>query len=114
KRPASGQWGIFLRNHDELDLGRLTKKQRQRVFDAFGPNPEDQLYKPWNPAAAGADAERGPAAARACLQPDVHAARHPRPSVWRRARHGRRPLAARTGMLPDADAVVDRAEWRLH
>jgi len=43
-RPASGQWGIFLRNHDELDLGRLTKVQRQRVFDAFGPNKEDQLY----------------------------------------------------------------------
>jgi maltose alpha-D-glucosyltransferase/alpha-amylase len=44
KRPASGQWGIFLRNHDELDLGRLSEKQRQTVFDAFGPNPEDQLY----------------------------------------------------------------------
>ena len=44
-RPASGQWGVFLRNHDELDLGRLTKKQRQTVFDAFGPNPEDQLYE---------------------------------------------------------------------
>jgi maltose alpha-D-glucosyltransferase/alpha-amylase len=44
KRPASGQWGIFLRNHDELDLGRLSKTQRQKVFDAFGPNPEDQLY----------------------------------------------------------------------
>jgi maltose alpha-D-glucosyltransferase / alpha-amylase len=44
KRPASGQWGLFLRNHDELDLGRLSKKQRQVVFDAFGPNPEDQLY----------------------------------------------------------------------
>jgi maltose alpha-D-glucosyltransferase/alpha-amylase len=43
-RPASGQWGLFLRNHDELDLGRLTEKQRQTVFDAFGPNPEDQLY----------------------------------------------------------------------
>ena len=44
KRPASGQWGTFLRNHDELDLGRLTKRQRQQVFEAFGPNPEDQLY----------------------------------------------------------------------
>jgi maltose alpha-D-glucosyltransferase/alpha-amylase len=43
-RPASGQWGIFLRNHDELDLGRLTEGQRQTVFDAFGPNKEDQLY----------------------------------------------------------------------
>jgi len=44
-RPATGQWGIFLRNHDELDLGRLSKVQRQAVFDAFGPNPEDQLYE---------------------------------------------------------------------
>ena len=44
KRPASGQWGGFLRNHDELDLGRLTEKQRQCVFAAFGPNREDQLY----------------------------------------------------------------------
>jgi maltose alpha-D-glucosyltransferase / alpha-amylase len=44
KRPASGQWGVFLRNHDELDLGRLTEKQPQRVFAAFGPNKEDQLY----------------------------------------------------------------------
>ena len=44
KRPASGQWGVFLRNHDELDLGRLTKKQRERVFDAFGPDPDHQLY----------------------------------------------------------------------
>jgi maltose alpha-D-glucosyltransferase/alpha-amylase len=44
ERPASGQWATFLRNNDELDLGRLTKKQRQAVFDALGPNPEDQLY----------------------------------------------------------------------
>src|SRR5438067_7064910 len=27
-RPATSQWGNFLRNHDELDLGRLTEKQR--------------------------------------------------------------------------------------
>ncbi|MEO7338212.1 MAG: trehalose synthase, partial [Caldimonas sp.] len=40
----SSQWGMFLRNHDELDLGRLTPKQRQCVFDAFGPEPEMQLY----------------------------------------------------------------------
>jgi maltose alpha-D-glucosyltransferase/alpha-amylase len=43
-RPASGQWGMFLRNHDELDLGRLTDKQRETVFATFGPNKEDQLY----------------------------------------------------------------------
>jgi maltose alpha-D-glucosyltransferase/alpha-amylase len=43
-RPATSQWGMFLRNHDELDLGRLTPTQRQRVFDAFAPEPGMQLY----------------------------------------------------------------------
>jgi maltose alpha-D-glucosyltransferase/alpha-amylase len=44
KRPETAQWGIFLRNHDELDLGRLSEKQRQTVFDEFGPTKKDQLY----------------------------------------------------------------------
>jgi maltose alpha-D-glucosyltransferase/alpha-amylase len=44
-RPATAQWAQFLRNHDELDLGRLTKKQRDTVFAAFGPEPNMQLYK---------------------------------------------------------------------
>ncbi len=43
-RPASGQWCHFLRNHDELDLGRLTKRQREQVFQAFGPDKAHQLY----------------------------------------------------------------------
>lgn len=44
ERPQTGQWGIFLRNHDELDLGRLKEKQRQAVFSAFGPDKNMQLY----------------------------------------------------------------------
>ena len=44
-RPASCQWGTFLRNHDELDLGRLTGKQRATVFAAFGPEKGMQLYE---------------------------------------------------------------------
>ena len=40
----TAQWGLFLRNHDELDLGRLTETQRQAVFDAFGPDKDMQLY----------------------------------------------------------------------
>ncbi|GAC1502012.1 MAG: alpha-amylase family protein [Bradyrhizobium sp.] len=43
-RPATAQWGQFLRNHDELDLGRLTKSQRQLVFEKFGPDKDMQLY----------------------------------------------------------------------
>ena len=45
RRPATAQWGLFLRNHDELDLGRLEEAQRQQVFAAFGPTPEMQLYE---------------------------------------------------------------------
>jgi maltose alpha-D-glucosyltransferase/alpha-amylase len=44
KKPALSQWGIFLRSHDEADLGRLTEDQRKQVFAAFGPEPEMQLY----------------------------------------------------------------------
>ena len=44
-RPATAQWGQFLRNHDELDLGRLTDKQRETVFAAFGPTRDMQLYR---------------------------------------------------------------------
>jgi len=43
-RPATAQWGVFLRNHDELDLGRLSPEQRATVFAAFGPDPDMQLY----------------------------------------------------------------------
>ena len=44
-RPLTAQWGQFLRNHDELDLGRLNKKERDTVFAAFGPDPDMQLYQ---------------------------------------------------------------------
>jgi maltose alpha-D-glucosyltransferase/alpha-amylase len=44
-RPAPAQWGQFLRNHDELDLGRLEVKQRKAVFSKFGPDQDMQLYQ---------------------------------------------------------------------
>jgi len=43
-RPDSAQWANFLRNHDELDLGRLTDAQREQVFAALGPDKDMQLY----------------------------------------------------------------------
>ncbi|WP_181703043.1 alpha-amylase family protein [Chthonobacter albigriseus] len=43
-KPQGAQWGLHLRNHDELDLGRLTKEQQAAVFKAFGPEPNMQLY----------------------------------------------------------------------
>jgi maltose alpha-D-glucosyltransferase/alpha-amylase len=44
ERPHAAQWVNFLRSHDELDLGRLTDAQRQKVFEAFGPDKSMQLY----------------------------------------------------------------------
>jgi len=44
ERPPSAQWVNFLRSHDELDLGRLTDSQRERVFRAFAPEKRMQLY----------------------------------------------------------------------
>jgi maltose alpha-D-glucosyltransferase/alpha-amylase len=44
KKPESAQWANFLRNHDEIDLGRLTEKQRNQVYAKFGPDTSMQLY----------------------------------------------------------------------
>jgi maltose alpha-D-glucosyltransferase / alpha-amylase len=43
--PPHCQWAHFLRNHDELDLGRLSDEQREEVFSRFGPDPSMQLYE---------------------------------------------------------------------
>jgi len=40
----TSQWAHFLRNNDELDLGRLTDEQRQQVFSQFGAEKTMQLY----------------------------------------------------------------------
>jgi maltose alpha-D-glucosyltransferase/alpha-amylase len=39
KLPKGGQWVSFLRNHDELDLSRLTDEQRGDVFGNSRPDP---------------------------------------------------------------------------
>jgi len=47
ERPAldvTSQWANFVRNHDELTLDKLSTSERREVFDAFGPDPDMQLY----------------------------------------------------------------------
>jgi maltose alpha-D-glucosyltransferase/alpha-amylase len=34
--PGAGQWVNFLRHHDELNLSRVTRVEREAVFEAFG------------------------------------------------------------------------------
>jgi trehalose synthase len=38
------QWGMFVRNHDELTLDKLSDEERREVFAAFGPDPDMQVY----------------------------------------------------------------------
>ncbi|WP_128546347.1 alpha-amylase family protein [Larkinella soli] len=42
--PATAQWATFLRNHDEIDLGRLSDAERETVNRRFGPDTTMQLY----------------------------------------------------------------------
>ena len=114
ERPATAQWGHFLRNHDELDLGRLSTKQRQVVFDAFAPDKERAALRPRHPAPARADARRRSAPPRARVQPDADAAWHAGAALRRRDRDGRRSRPARAQLRAHRDAVVDGAERRLH
>jgi maltose alpha-D-glucosyltransferase/alpha-amylase len=42
--PNHAQWATFLRNHDEVDLSRLSEEEMAECFVAFGPDPDMQLY----------------------------------------------------------------------
>jgi maltose alpha-D-glucosyltransferase/alpha-amylase len=44
-KPAKAQWVHFLRNHDEVDLGRLSRQDRKVVFKKFGADSSMQLYQ---------------------------------------------------------------------
>ncbi len=38
------QMAIFLRNHDELNLDKLSEEEKQEVFDAFAPDEDMQIF----------------------------------------------------------------------
>ncbi|MEO5877672.1 MAG: alpha-amylase family protein [Streptosporangiaceae bacterium] len=44
KPPKDSQWAVFVRNHDELTLDKLSESERQEVFAAFGPDKDMQVY----------------------------------------------------------------------
>jgi maltose alpha-D-glucosyltransferase/alpha-amylase len=44
KIPLIAQWGTFLRNHDELDLGRLSEAERAEAFAAFAPEEDMRIF----------------------------------------------------------------------
>jgi maltose alpha-D-glucosyltransferase/alpha-amylase len=42
--PVAGQWLNWVRNHDELDLERLSDLERDEVYRAFAPDPNMRVY----------------------------------------------------------------------
>lgn len=42
--PRECQWATFVRNHDELTLDQLSDAERGEAFEAFGPDPDMQLF----------------------------------------------------------------------
>ncbi|MFI7466957.1 alpha-amylase family protein [Nonomuraea sp. NPDC049646] len=44
RAPKDCQWAMFLRNHDELTLDKLTDEERQEIFEAFGPRKDMQIF----------------------------------------------------------------------
>lgn len=44
KIPMIAQWATFLRNHDELDLGRLSDAERAEAFAAFAPDEDMRIF----------------------------------------------------------------------
>ena len=43
--PQHSQYGVFLRNHDELDLEQLTDEQRAEVLDRFAPEKDMRAFE---------------------------------------------------------------------
>ncbi len=42
--PKAAQWANFIRNHDELTLDKLSKPQREEIFQVFAPEKHMQIY----------------------------------------------------------------------
>ncbi len=42
--PRDAHWAMFVRNHDELTLDKLSDDERAEVFASFGPDKDMQLY----------------------------------------------------------------------
>ena len=90
--PSTCQWGIFLRNHDELTLEMVTDDERDYMYAEYAQGPADE-GEHRDPAAAGAAARQRPQPAGAVHRAAAVAARVAGAVLRRRDRHGRQHLA---------------------
>ena len=107
------QYANFLRNHDELTLDKLSESERQEVFDAFGPDPDMQLFgrglRRRLPTMLNGDPQR----IRMAYSLPVLAPGHAGAVLRRGDRHGREPRRRGSDGGAHADAVDRRGERRV-
>ena len=110
--PDGCQWGLFLRNHDELTLEMVTDEERDYMYTEYANDPRMQL-QPRHPPPARAAPRQRPRRDRAVARAALLAPRVPRPLLRRRDRDGRQHLPRRPRRRPHADAVDRRPQRRL-
>jgi len=111
--PGASQWANFLRNHDELDLGRLPDADREEVFAAIAPDEDMRLYGRGVRRRMAPILGNDPARLGMVPQPADGPARHPGPAIRRGDRHGPRLVARRADVDPGPDAVVPGRQRRI-
>lgn len=107
--PGGCQWGIFLRNHDELTLEMVTDEERDYMYAEYAKDPRMRANVGIH-AASGAAAGERPQPDRAVHGPAALAARLPGAVLRGRDRHGRQHLAGRPGRRADPDAMDARPQ----
>ena len=110
--PDNCQWGIFLRNHDELTLEMVTDEERDYMWAEYAKDPRMTRQHRHPPPARPAAGQR-PQPDRAVHRAAAVAARLADPLLRRRDRHGRQHLARRPRRRPHPDAVDPRPQRRL-
>jgi hypothetical protein len=106
--PDGCQWAHFVRNHDELTLDKLSDAEREEVFAAFGPEPEQQMY------GRGLRRRLRPGADADGLFAHVLSARDAGALLRRGDRDGREPGDRGALRGARADAVVLGGARRVH
>ena len=110
--PDGCQWGLFLRNHDELTLEMVSDTERDELYAEYAQRPEDAPQHRHRPPARAAARQPAPADG-AVPRPAVLDAGQPGPVLRRRDRHGREHPPRRPRRRAHADAVDARPQRRL-
>ena len=110
--PENAQWGLFLRNHDELTLEMVTDEERDYMYSEYAKDPRMKLNLGIRRRLAplldnGRDESQLLHAIMFSL-PGLAG-----PLLRRRDRHGRQRLPRRPRRRPHADAVDGRPQRRL-